>query len=412
MTLCAECTKADGCSKDADAQTFKVPTGSCFSPLQEFPDDGEVWGEFDVLDECNRGFLIRTFYSSNDGSCVNATDSYKLEYDTCLGPFGEPRPWGVFTCDDTTTQFDDYLSSFDISIPTFEYATRLSIFNANIDLIDSHNELYESGKKTFSLKLNKFAHLTDDEFKAAYTTFSGEVPAVSTSTKSSLSSRDEPIDWVIKGAVTPIGDEAACIGACWAFAASSAIESARFINTGSLSLLSTQQLVNCVYPNLDSCSRGGDMDAAFEWVKKNGGLCSAEDWSYDGTAEHQGPCTNSCMSASHSEVASVVKVPQSEQALIEAIAKQPVVAAIQGLKGPFKFYESGVLTGECGNDLDHGVLVVGWGVDEETGVEYWKIKNDFGRSWGEEGYVRLEKGGGKGLGMCGLYMSLSYPVLA
>ena len=82
-----------------DKKTFEVPVGRCFNPLDTWPDDGDVWGEFDVLDECGDRILTRSFFSSTDGSCSgDPTDSYKLEYDTCLGPFGAPRPWGVFEC--------------------------------------------------------------------------------------------------------------------------------------------------------------------------------------------------------------------------------------------------------------------------------------------------------------------------
>jgi hypothetical protein len=72
----------------------------CFNPQVLFPDSGDVWGEFDVMDTCGPLRLTRTFYSSTDGSCTTVTDSYDLEYNTCLGPFGAPRPWGVFTCDE------------------------------------------------------------------------------------------------------------------------------------------------------------------------------------------------------------------------------------------------------------------------------------------------------------------------
>merc|ERR1712107_240809 len=71
---------------------------------------------------------------------------------------------------------------------------------------------------------------------------------------------------------------------------------------------------------------------------------------------------------------------------------------------------SGVLTASCGTKLDHGVLAVGYGTD--TGTDYWKVKNPWGSSWGEQGYVRLQRGKG-GAGECGLLAGPpSYPVVS
>jgi KDEL-tailed cysteine endopeptidase len=71
-----------------------------------------------------------------------------------------------------------------------------------------------------------------------------------------------------------------------------------------------------------------------------------------------------------------------------------------------------VLTAKCGTELDHGVLVVGYGVDDKTGVDYWKIKNDFGIAFGEQGYARIERGVKQKGGQCGLLLDATYPVLA
>lgn len=100
MTLCLNCTRADLCALDADPLAFDVPVGACFNPRVEFPDaSGDVWGDNDVLDTCGERAVTRRFYASANGSCAgDPTDSYELEYDACLGPFGAPRPWGVFEC--------------------------------------------------------------------------------------------------------------------------------------------------------------------------------------------------------------------------------------------------------------------------------------------------------------------------
>jgi hypothetical protein len=99
-----------------------------------------------------------------------------------------------------------------------------------------------------------------------------------------------------------------------------------------------------------------------------------------------------------------------EQALMDAVEQQPVSIAIEADKSVFQLYASGVLTGNCGSGLDHGVLAVGYGT--ENGQAYWKVKNSWGASWGDNGFVKLLRGKG-GAGECGLLSGPpSYPVVS
>merc|ERR1711869_162174 len=106
---------------------------------------------------------------------------------------------------------------------------------------------------------------------------------------------------------------------------------------------------------------------------------------------------------------------RTTRAMKLAVSKQPVSIAIDAANQDFMMYTSGVLSSAyCGTMLDHGVLVVGWGVEESSdgkpAEEYWIVKNSWGGEWGEDGYVRMKKLNRKmSPGECGMYMDASYP---
>jgi len=95
--------------------------------------------------------------------------------------------------------------------------------------------------------------------------------------------------------------------------------------------------------------------------------------------------------------------------LLKAVSLQPVSVAIEADQSVFQFYSSGVMDSSCGTNLDHGVLVVGWG--ELNGKSYWKVKNSWGSSWGDNGYILLSRNVTNPEGQCGIAMMASYPVI-
>merc|ERR1719421_246114 len=167
------------------------------------------------------------------------------------------------------------------------------------------------------------------------------------------------VDWVKKGAVTPVKNQQQC-GSCWAFSTTGSVEGAYFVANGKLKSLSEEELVQCDH-NGDQGCKGGLMDNAFQWIKEKGGICSEADYKYTSGSGVTGTCKKQCSAvvtiSGHEDVPA-----KDEDALKAAVAKQPVSVAIEADHSVFQLYKGGVLESlGCGTQLDHGVLIVGYG---------------------------------------------------
>jgi C1A family cysteine protease len=229
------------------------------------------------------------------------------------------------------------------------------------------------------------------------------------------------VDWRSKGVVNAVKDQGQC-GSCWAFSTICSVESAVAIKTGVLNVLSEQQLVDC--DNLknggkDYGCNGGLMDNAFTWIGKNNGVCSSKSYPYvSGTTKTSGTCQKTCTNVVNTDVSRFVDVQvNSDSAMMTALAQQPVSVAIEADQRDFQLYSSGVFTSACGTNLDHGVVLVGYGA--MNGLDYYILRNSWGTSWGSSGYMYLGRGTdpstGKlynnGAGQCGVLGEGSYPVV-
>jgi C1A family cysteine protease len=291
-------------------------------------------------------------------------------------------------------KFDDFKKEFGRNYGTTkEEDYRRSVFNENLALISAEN----AKGKSYTLGVGNFADLTFTEFKSQYLTgFTPQRKNTSLGTFQAPTGfvKDDAVDWVAKGAVTPVKNQAQC-GSCWSFSTTGALEGASFIAGRGLTSLSEQNILDCDKGG-NKC-QGGSMDQAFGWVATNGLLAEKDD-TYKCADQTSDECTSSqCPDGAFTQVLKPgdvtghTDVDQTEGALEAAVMKQPVSVAIEADQTVFQHYKSGVLTNDaCGENLDHGVLIVGYGTD--NGQKYWKVKNSWGAVFGEEGYIRIERG--------------------
>ena len=341
-------------------------------------------------------FLIATFFSV----ALSETNLRKRELDVFLGDGDEWK------------QFSNFQDRFNKKYDTLEeLENRFQIFRENLRTIISHNLDHS---QNFTMGINQFTDLTSEEFKAKYVNGKKNTQLESFGCKSfSSDAINTPfsIDWREKGVVNPVRDQGQC-GSCWAFATTANAESVWAISSGQLLDLSEEYLVDCAtgvgYFNM-GCN-GGNPDSAFKYMINNG-QCSESSYPYtSGITKTAGPCQK-CTKTPVQFSGCFDVTPNDQISLKAAVAKQPVVVAIEADTRYFQSYSGGILDSTaCGTSLDHAVEIVSYGT--ENGIDYWNVRNSWSSSWGENGYVRIKRSSSTNdIGICGIAAEPSFLVV-
>jgi len=286
-----------------------------------------------------------------------------------------------------------------------EAEIRESVYNANIEKIREHN----SKGLSWTMGVNEFTDMTQEEFSHVFSTVLTppshfDEPSFDVPVDEDL---EDSVDWVQLGKVNPVKDQVKekC-GSCWAFSSMGALESGYAIATGKLLSLAEQQLVDCDSHN-NGCGGGWPATAYKYYLSNDTGVCSESSYAYKAKA---GSCqASSCdVVIPKGTVTGATTILRTTTALKAALQKQPVSVTINYWQ--LQHYKQGIVTESCEKDVNHAVIAVGYGSDD--GLDYFKIRNSFGPSWGEAGYFRLSQNDTAQGAACLFQMCATTPILS
>ena len=285
-----------------------------------------------------------------------------------------------------------------------EELRRNTIWQANKKYIEAHNT--NSDKFGFTLGMNTLGDMENHEIVAMFNGYRQELKNKTSPKIFRANSNVDvaaTVDWREKGAVTPIKNQGQC-GSCWSFSATGSLEGQTFLKKGQLVSLSEQNLVDCSTKYGNHGCEGGLMDNAFRYIKANGGLDTEASYPYQA---HDELCRFKEQDIGATDTG-FVDIPEGdEQALTQAIASiGPISVAIDASKSTFHYYKEGVYSDSlCSSTkLDHGVLAVGYGTQDEQ--DYYIVKNSWGEAWGLQGYILMSRNNDNN---CGIATQASYP---
>jgi cathepsin L len=289
-----------------------------------------------------------------------------------------------------------------------EETSRRLLWERNLAKINEHNAKADAGESTFWLAMNRFGDMHNEEFRAQMNGYKRKPTSVKNNNVFAPKNVEIPdsVDWRTQGYVTPIKDQGQC-GSCWAFSAVAALEGQNFKKSQKLVSLSEQNLVDCSGDQGNEGCNGGLMDQAFTYIQVNNGIDTEDSYPYEA---QDGDCRFKADSVGATDNGFVDVTPGSEQDLASAIATiGPISVAIDASQSSFQFYSKGIYYEKhCSStELDHGVTAVGYG-SQGTNKDYYIVKNSWGTSWGDQGYILMSRNKKNN---CGIATAASYPTV-
>lgn len=287
---------------------------------------------------------------------------------------------------------------------------RLQVFAKSLLEVERRNS---APGQTAVYGINKFSDLTEEEFITKYG--SGERNEVDLTEvkntsyfqkKVGVDNLPQTIDWRTRGTITPVYNQGSC-AAGYAFAATDALAAVHSIDKEDLWALSPQEIIDCsVSYGSHGCS-GGRLIATFNYVQDHAVQLSS---SYPYTAR-LGTCKRSTSVFRYKPDEYKVVPPNDNTALQQAVNYIPVSVGIDA--SSLKSYTSGIVSQGCGQNLNHDMLIVGYGTytsaETNTSTDYWLLKNSWGTNWGEKGYIKVKRTPGVSPAICGVSKSAIFP---
>jgi C1A family cysteine protease len=299
----------------------------------------------------------------------------------------------------TFQEFQKFLIKYNKKYNTIaEYFLRYNVFKKNL-------KRFSQNKASYKMGINQFTDLTPTEFRKGYLNLDMKLVNKINYKKVSVNSKNdapESWNWVDEGVFGPVKDQGYC-GSCWAFSTMGNIEALNAMKTKEYVALSEQQLVDCDTEYDQGCN-GGLMEYAFAYLVEKG--CMTEkDYPYVG---YDDTCHYDESKVFLRIDSWLMLDTQDENEIKEFLyTNGPLAIAINA--DPFQYYTGGIIDEDewsCDPEgLNHGVVLVGYG--NESGVDYWIIRNSWGDYWGEDGYVRVARG----KGTCGVNTYVTTAVL-
>ncbi|KAI0242156.1 Cathepsin L1 [Lamellibrachia satsuma] len=291
----------------------------------------------------------------------------------------------------------------------WEEQKRKTFFQERVAEISAHNLEYDLGRHTFTMGINEYSDMSENEFSRTmnglrYNSSATRFAQPLAAKECNVSSLPTNVDWREKGFVTPVKNQGQC-GSCYAFSTTGSLEGQMFKKTGKLVSLSEKNIMDCSWKEGNEGCNGGTMDASFEYIKVNKGIDTEISYPYHAFS---GKCHFKQEDVGGEDIG-FVDLPQTETCLQKAVANIGPISVGIHASARFQGYKDGIFydSGCSKRHPNHAVLVVGYG-STKRGKPYWLVKNSWGKSWGIDGYIKMARNKHD---MCGIAYMASYPLV-